>query len=90
MRSMSEEVSQGHEQSVRDHPDGEEIVARSQVVLDGDLSKAKLISLILIGREEEALDYKQSYNLNGKVTKDRVEMVRDMVPWPTPPVATSC
>jgi hypothetical protein len=76
---MSEEVSQGHEQSVRDHPDGEEIVARSQVVLDGDLSKAKLISLILIGREEEALDYKQSYNLSGKVTKDRVEMVRDVV-----------
>lgn len=58
---------------------GDEIVARSQVVLDGDLSETKLTSLIRIRRKEEALDYKRSYNLSSKVTKDRVEMVRDVV-----------
>ena len=58
---------------------GEEITSRSQVVLDGDLSKERLLSLIRLGREEEALDYKRSYDLSGMTTKDRVEMVRDVV-----------
>jgi hypothetical protein len=64
----------------RDREDeGDEIVANSQVVLDGNLSKARLLALIALGREEEALDYKTSYDLSGKITKDRVEMVADVV-----------
>jgi len=58
---------------------GEEITARHQVVLDGDLSKERLLSLIRLGREEEALDYKRSYDLTGTITKDKVEMARDVV-----------
>lgn len=60
--------------------DGEEIRATSRVVLDGDLSPARLVSLIGLGREEEALDYKRSYDLRGKgFTKDKVEVARDVV-----------
>lgn len=81
IRCMTEETPQGHE---RPEP-GEgaqssgEIVARSQVVLDGELTREKLLTLIDLGREEEALDYKRSYDLTGRSTKDRVEMVRDVV-----------
>jgi hypothetical protein len=57
----------------------EEIRVTSEVVLDGDLSEKKLLSLLQLGREEEVLDYKRSYDLTGRVTKDRVEMVRDVV-----------
>lgn len=49
------------------------------MVLDGDLSKERLLALIGLGREEESLDYKRSYDLSGKSTKDKVEMVRDVV-----------
>jgi hypothetical protein len=78
---MTQETSQGHEQTEPngDSRDEDKIVARSQVVLDGDLSQEKLLALIGLGREEEALDYKRSYDLTGKTTKDRVEMVRDVV-----------
>ncbi len=58
----------------------EEIVSRSRVVLDGDLSEGKLLSLIRLEREEESLDYKRGYDLAGKrVTKDKLEMVADVV-----------
>lgn len=58
----------------------EEIVSRSRVVLDGNMSKERLLSLIHLGREEESLDYKRSYDLTGKrVTKDKLEMVADVV-----------
>jgi hypothetical protein len=76
---MTDEESRAHEQPGREPLGDEEIVARSQVVLDGDLSEERLLSLIRIGREEEALDYKRSYDLSGRFTKDRVEMVRDVV-----------
>ena len=76
---MTEEVSQGYEQPGRGTHGGEEIVATSQVVLDGDLSEEKLLALICLGRDEEVLDYKRSYNLSGTITKDRVEMARDVV-----------
>src|SRR5215217_927578 len=76
---MTEEVPQGQEHPGRDFQGGEEIVARSQIVLDGDLSKERLLALIGLGREEEALDCKSSYDLSGRVTKDRVEMVWDVV-----------
>lgn len=78
---MTEEMPQGggRPEAGGSPQDGEEIVARSQVVLDGDLSRDKLLALIGLGREEEALDYKRSYDLTGKSTKDRVEMVRDVV-----------
>ncbi len=78
---MTEETSQQHRQpEPGGNPrGGEEIIAQSRVVLDGDLSKERLLVLIGLGREEEALDYKRSYDLTGKSTKDRVEMVRDVV-----------
>ncbi len=78
---MTEEIPQGGGQPEPGGlpQDGEEIVARSRVVLDGDLSRDKLLALIGLGREEEALDYKRSYDLTGRNTKDRVEMVRDVV-----------
>jgi hypothetical protein len=50
------------------------------VVLDGDLSKERLISLIGLQREEDSLDYKSSYDLTGgRVTKDKLNMVADVV-----------
>ena len=59
--------------------DRDEIVASSQVVLDGDLSKERLISLIGLQREEDSLDYKSSYDLTGRrVTKDKLNMVADV------------
>lgn len=59
---------------------GDEIVSRSRVVLDGDLSEERLLSLIRLGREEESLGYKRSYDFVGKrVTKDKLEMVADVV-----------
>jgi hypothetical protein len=79
--SMTEEMPQAHGQrGPSGKPQGgEEIVAQSQVVLDGDLSRERLLALIRLGREEESLDYKRSYDLTGKSTKDRVEMARDVV-----------
>jgi peptidoglycan-N-acetylglucosamine deacetylase len=60
--------------------DRDEIVASSQVVLDGDLSKERLISLVGLQREEDSLDYKSSYDLTGRrVTKDKLSMVADVV-----------
>jgi hypothetical protein len=78
---MTEEMPQAHGQrGPSGKPQGgEEIVAQSQVVLDGDLSRERLLALIRLGREEESLDYKRSYDLTGKSTKDRVEMARDVV-----------
>ena len=59
--------------------DRDEIVASSQVVLDGDLSKERLISLIGLQREEDSLDYKSSYDHTGRrVTKDKLNMVADV------------
>ncbi len=58
----------------------DEIVANSRVVLDGDVSKERLLSLIRLQREEDALDYKSSYDLSGRrVTKDKLSMVADVV-----------
>src|SRR5918995_4986354 len=58
----------------------DEITANSQVVLDGNLSKERLISLIGLQREEDSLDYKSSYDLTGRrATKDKLSMVADVV-----------
>lgn len=49
------------------------------IVVDGDLSLKRLLLYIELGREEERLDYKRSYDLEaGKVTKDQVEIARDV------------
>ncbi len=57
-----------------------EIVAQTDVVVDNDLSAEKLAKLIALQREEERLDYKRAYYLSGKkATKDKVEIVRDVV-----------
>src|SRR6266540_7070461 len=51
-----------------------------QVVVDGDLSEAKLRTLIARNGEEDVLDYKRSYDLAGsKATKDKLEAARDIV-----------
>lgn len=56
------------------------IVAQTDVVVDSDLSAEKLAKLIALQREEERLDYKRAYHLSGKkATKDKVELVRDVV-----------
>ena len=69
----------------------EEILSRSRVVLDGDLSEEKIISLIRLGGEEEPLDYKRSYDLTGKkVTKDELEIVAEVVAMANTSGATSC
>ncbi len=58
----------------------DEIVADSRVVLDGDVSMERLLALIRFQREENALDYKSSYDLSGRrVTKDKLSMVADVV-----------
>jgi hypothetical protein len=58
----------------------EEIIPKTRVLVDGDLSPEKLLSLINLGVEEERLDYKSEYNLSGsKGTKDKVEFVRDVI-----------
>ncbi len=60
-------------------PDAE-IRATSRLVLDGDVSARKLLTLIGLGREEASLDYKRGYDLVGKSSgKDKLEVVRDMV-----------
>ena len=58
----------------------EDIVPASKILIDGDLSSARLISLLKLEIEEERLDYKADYNVIGsKRTKDKVELVRDIV-----------
>ena len=58
----------------------EDITPISRVVVDGDLSAERLLVLIGLCVEEERLDYKNEYNLSGsKNTKDKVELVRDIV-----------
>jgi len=58
----------------------EEIIPKSRVLIDGDFSAERLQMLIKLGVEEERLDYKSEYNLSdSKGTKDKVELVRDIV-----------
>lgn len=59
---------------------GDTIVIQTRVVVDGDLSSQKALSLINLSGEDDRLDYKAVYNLKGSQgTKDRVEIVRDIV-----------
>lgn len=58
----------------------EDLISKTKVVVEDDLSKEKLVSLIKIGGEDDRLDYKARYQIKGsRRTKDKVELVRDIV-----------
>src|SRR3990172_9507237 len=58
----------------------DDIVSKSRVVVDGDVSRQKLATLIRLEAEEESLDYKANYKIEGEdKTKDKVELARDVV-----------
>lgn len=86
MRSQRQQAREGEEKEIDEseprgafRPDAE-IRANSRLVLDGDVSTRKLLTLIGLGREEEGLDYKRGYDLAGKRSgKDKLEVVRDVV-----------
>jgi len=59
----------------------EEIRAKTQIVVDGDLSPERMRSLTELGREEERLDYKKFLDISSKSAQKRakVELVCDLV-----------
>jgi hypothetical protein len=57
---------------------GPAINPKHRVYVDGDLTEARLIYLINLNTEEDRLDYKTEFNFAGN-TKDRIELVRDVV-----------
>jgi hypothetical protein len=57
----------------------EEEIPVAEVIVDGDLSLRRLQYYIALGREEERLDYKSSYDLEGRKSgKDKIEVARDV------------
>lgn len=54
------------------------IVPKSKVVVDGEMSAARLQFLLKLGHEEEALDYKEDADLD-KNKKNKVDLVCDLV-----------
>src|SRR3990172_6528952 len=70
MYASNPETTQGHQQ--------DEIVGNTDVLVDAEMSVAKLLRLIKLGREEERLDYKGDFD-SSKNPKDKVELARDVV-----------
>ncbi len=52
----------------------EKIQAKSEVIVDGDLSDVKVNSLIRLQREEESLDYKETIDFNSALSQNRAKL----------------
>jgi len=57
----------------------EKIKSKSKVIVDSDLSKEKIRSLIGLEIEEEALDFKESLDFKSSQKRSQLELVRDIV-----------
>jgi len=59
----------------------ESIVAKSEVVVDGDMSVERITDLIELGHEEECLDYKEKFDFTSKpaAKRSKIDLVCDIV-----------
>ncbi len=64
-----------------DRPPEDNIVPKTQIVVDGNISPKRLRALVQLQLEEEHLDYKESFDLSNRAAKKRakVDLVCDLV-----------